>query len=148
MTQPTFRLDPDPPFSPGGGAPIGTPPTTPRPASPPSVPSAGLPPRPADSGLAPEPAKPKITAFGQRIGASDTRHEDSWKRTPNTTGTGAIHCKSFHCKLSSESLEHLDRQINEWLDAHPQYEVKFVTTAVGEWQGKVREPNLVLTVWV
>lgn len=90
----------------------------------------------------------KIVLNEQRLGANVGRHEDSWKRKPNTTGTGAIHVKSFHCKLNSESLDYLDRQINEWLDAHPQYEVKFVTTSIGEWQGKIKEPNLIMQVWV
>ncbi|GEM_PF-737903 len=88
----------------------------------------------------------KIQMFEQRTGAK--RHEDKWSRSPNSTGTGAIHCKSFHCKLVGDSLEFLDQQINEWLDAHPQYEVKFVTSSIGEWTGKQREPNLIIQVWV
>lgn len=97
--------------------------------------------------LADEPPKSKIISVGQTMGAAK-RHEDNWSRTPNTTGNGAIHVKSFHCKLATESVEYLDKQINEWLDAHPQYEVKLVTTAVGEWTGKIKEPNLIVQVWV
>ena len=85
----------------------------------------------------------KIQSFGER-----KRHEDSWNRTPNTTGTGAIHCKSFFCKLRPDALEYLDQQINEWLDAHPQYEVKFVSSASGELKGKVTEPAIIINVWV
>ena len=94
---------------------------------------------------APQPVN-KITQFEQRFSAK--RHEDTWKRSPNVNGTGAIHCKSFHCKLVGESLEFLDQQINEWLDAHPQYEVKFVNSTIGEWTGKLKEPNLIVQVWV
>ena len=101
----------------------------------------------ADPGGLPDDAPPKIRAFDQRLSAGG-KHEDSWKRSPNVTGTGAIHVRSFHCKLTGDSLENLDRQINEWLDAHPQYEVKFVTSSVGEWLGKLREPNLIIQVWV
>lgn len=98
----------------------------------------------------PEPAaapsvSSKIRTFEQRLGA---KHADSWNRTPNTTGTGAIHVKSFHCKLTGDSLAFLDQQINEWLDANPEYEVKFVTTSVGIWTGKLKEPNLIVNVWV
>lgn len=89
---------------------------------------------------------PKIRTFEQRLGAG--RHEDKWSRTPNVTGAGAIHVKSFHCRLTGDSLEFLDQQINEWLDAHPQYEVKLVTTSVGLWSGKLKEPNLIVNVWV
>jgi len=93
-----------------------------------------------------DPAKPMIRAFDQKLGGG--RHEDQWNRTPNVTGTGAIHVRSFHCKLAEESLRYLDTQINEWLDEHPQYEVKFVTTSVGDWTGKTKEQNLVIQVWV
>ena len=88
----------------------------------------------------------KIRTFEQKLGGG--KHEDSWNRTPNATGTGAIHVKSFHCKLTGDSLDFLDQQINEWLDAHPQYEVKFVTTSIGTWTGKLKEPNLIVNVWV
>lgn len=88
----------------------------------------------------------KIRTFEQKLGG--TKHEDSWNRTPNVTGTGAIHVKSFHCKLTGDSLDFLDQQINEWLDAHPQYEVKMVTTSIGTWTGKLKEPNLIVNVWV
>jgi len=110
----------------------------------PEIPTAGGPRR--VDGLPPEPPPPKIQAFSQSLGAK--KHEDTWSRTPNATGTGAIHVKSFHCKLGEESLSYLDQQVNEWLDAHPQYEVKFVTTAVGEWQGKIKEPQMIVQVWV
>jgi hypothetical protein len=88
----------------------------------------------------------KIKTFEQKL--RSIRHEDSWNRTPNSTGTGAIHVKSFHCKLTGDSLDFLDQQINEWLDAHPQYEVKLVTTSIGTWTGKLKEPNLIVNVWV
>ena len=93
-----------------------------------------------------EPAGNKIRTFEQKLGAG--RHEDKWARTPNVTGSGAIHVKSFHCRLTGDSLEFIDQQINEWLDAHPQYEVKFVTTSIGMWSGKLKEPNLIVNVWV
>jgi hypothetical protein len=91
-------------------------------------------------------ASSKIRTFEQKLGAG--RHEDKWTRTPNLTGSGAIHVKSFHCRLTGDSLEFLDQQVNEWLDAHPQYEVKMVTTSVGMWSGKLKEPNLIVNVWV
>lgn len=93
-------------------------------------------------------AAPKIQAFGGAVNQSVRRHEDNWKRTPNLTGHGAIHVKSFHCKLGEESLAFMDQQINEWLDNHPQYEVKFVTTTVGEWTGKTREPQMIVHLWL
>lgn len=118
-----------------------------RPAAPAPVPAPPLP-RPAEAPRQEE-AAPKIQAFEQRLGSTGRKHEDAWKRSPNTTGQGAIHVKTFHCKLNNESLDFLDQQINEWLDAHPQYEVKLVSSSVGDWTGKTgREPNLVVQVWV
>lgn len=111
-----------------------------QPAQQPAQPPHAAPSEAADSGAS------KIRMFDQKLGAG--RHEDSWKRTPNINGTGAIHVKSFHCKLTGDSLDFLDQQINEWLDAHPQYEVKMVTTSIGEWTGKLKEPNLIVNVWV
>ena len=90
--------------------------------------------------------RPKIQMFEQRLSAG--KSEDNWKSKCNKTGTGAMHVKSFHCKLTGEALEFLDKQINEWLDAHPDYEVKFATSTVGDWTGKLKEPNLIVQVWV
>lgn len=84
-----------------------------------------------------------------RFSQSAHRHEDKWNRTPNTPGTGAIHVRTFRAKLSDDGLQYLDQQINEWLDAHPQYEVKFVNTSVGEWSTKLgKEPGLIVSLWV
>lgn len=113
-----------------------------------STPQIGSSANPKSNDTSPgEPPKPKIQAFQQALGAK--RHEDQWKRSPNSTGTGAIHCKSFHCKLSEDALAFLDEQVNQWLDAHPQYEVKMVGTSVGDFAGKLgKEPHLIMQVWV
>ena len=85
----------------------------------------------------------KITAFG-----AEEMHEDSWSRVPNTTGTGAIHVRTFHSKLTDDALKYLDEQVNEWLDEHPQYEVKQVATTIGTFTGNVKEPHVICQVWV
>ena len=85
----------------------------------------------------------KITAF-EKV----RRHEEKWSRTPNTTGLGAIHVRTFHSKLTDDALSYLDQCVNEWLDAHPQYEVKFVTSTVGTLTGKLKEPHLICQIWV
>jgi hypothetical protein len=84
-----------------------------------------------------------IKAFGVR-----KAHEDHWNRTPNVTGTGAIHVKTFVTKLRLDAIDHLDTQVNEWLDAHPEYEVKFVTTTIGTLFGKNKEEALFMNIWV
>lgn len=75
-------------------------------------------------------------------------HHENWNRKPNVTGQGAIHVKTFVAKLRLDAVRHLDEQVNTWLDAHPEYEVKFVTSSVGDLVGKNTEPALFLTVWV
>jgi hypothetical protein len=92
---------------------------------------------------------PKIQAFTNTGLATAKKHEENWKRSPNATGAGAIHVRTFHCKLSDDAITFIDQQVNEWLDAHPQYEVKFATSNIGEWSGKLgKEPHLVVQVWV
>lgn len=105
--------------------------------------------RPAGDQLMPmaesAPATPskKITAFG-----TESHHTERWKREPVVTGTGACHVRTFHSKLNNEALAYMDRTINEWLDAHPEYEVKFVSSTVGELSGKLKEPNLICQLWM
>jgi hypothetical protein len=94
----------------------------------------------------PAPPANKIRAMGQALLGG--HHQQEWKRPTNLTGNGATHVRSFHAKLTGESLEFLDKQINDWLDSHPDYEVKMVTTTVGEWTGKLKEPNIIVQVWV
>lgn len=100
-------------------------------------------PLPVAEGVGPSTGAKRISAFGK-----PQRHEDHWSRSPNTTGIGAIHVKTFHAKLTGDALEYMDQCINEWLDAHPQYEVKFVSSTVGTLTGKIKEPNIICQVWV
>ncbi len=85
-----------------------------------------------------------------KIRTFDTRkpHEEHWKRTPNVTGAGAIHVKTFTSKLRLDAIEHLDNQINSWLDNHPEYEVKFVSQSIGQLVGKRTEDAIFISVWV
>lgn len=88
----------------------------------------------------------KIQAFAPS--AAFASKEYAWQRPASNAGTGATHVKSFHCKIHDEGLKHLDEQINEWLDQHPEFDVKFVTTTVGDWKAKSIEPAVIVQVWV
>ena len=127
----------------GQGAPL----APPRPAAParPAKPPGALEPEPVQMAESAGPVAPtrKITAFGK-----EAKHEEKWTRTPNLNGTGAIHVKTFHSKITDDALAYMDQQINEWLDTHPEYEVKFVSSTVGIHSGKLKEPHLICTVWV
>jgi hypothetical protein len=85
----------------------------------------------------------KIKAFG-----AGKKESTAWARQPNTTGTGATHVKTFHTKLTDDALRYVDEQINDWLDKNPEFEVKLVTTTIGTFTGKVKEPHLICQVWI
>jgi len=85
----------------------------------------------------------KIKAFGV-VGSQKSK---DWKRKPTCTGQGACRLKSFHGKLSDQGMQYIDDAVNEWLDSHPEVEVKFVTSTVGQFEGKIREPALILNLW-
>ena len=87
----------------------------------------------------------KITAFGVSMGGGPTAHK--WKRTPHVTGTGICRVKSFHGRLSDQGMDYLDGTINEWLDAHPEVEVKMVTTNTNIFDGKMKELALIVNIW-
>lgn len=80
-----------------------------------------------------------LSGIGQRA--------KSYNRPLNAKGTGAIRVKTFFSRVSIESLSFLDEKINEWLDQHPDIEIKFVTNTIGVMEGKTREPNLIINVW-
>lgn len=62
-------------------------------------------------------------------------------------GHGASRMRIYHCKLSEGPLMQLNRQINEWLDAHPDIEVKFATSTIGTWEGRHAEQHIILTLY-
>jgi hypothetical protein len=114
------------------------PPQQPAQVAPPQQPAQVAPPPP------PPPAAPKpIIKFGPEA----QRKTHTWKRKTVINGTGACRVKSFRGKYSDQGLEHLDDTINEWLDANPDVEIKFVTSTVDLFEGKTREPALVLNLW-
>jgi hypothetical protein len=102
-------------------------------------------PPPAATGTAEAaPVKSKIHAFSV-LGATQKTH--NWKRPTHNSGHGACRMRSFHGRLSEQGLEYLDNAINEWLDGHPDVDVKFVTSTVGQFDGKIKEPALILNIW-
>lgn len=68
-------------------------------------------------------------------------------RPPRPDAKGASRVRIFHARLSDGAVAHLDDQINDWLDRHPEVEIKLANTTVGIWEGKHAEPNLILTVF-
>lgn len=85
----------------------------------------------------------KLRAIG--AAAAGEKHAE-FKRPLNLDGAGATRCRMFRTKLAIASLEALETQINDWLDGQ-QIEVKHVSQVIGTVQGKMPEPNLIVTVW-
>ena len=90
-----------------------------------------------------EPPKSKI----HQISAGPSIVAHSYKRQSHVNQTGAVRIRTFHCRLSEQGVEYLDQTINDWLEGHPDIEIKFSTSTVGMWDGKLKEPSLIITVW-
>lgn len=127
---------------------IGQPTHLPRPAPPAPADEEPIALIDDDAGGAPLSATEQFTKKIKAIGEAGVhkKHHD-WKRKVHANGTGAIRVRSFHGKYSDSGLQYLDDAINEWLDANPEIEIKFVTSTVGVFEGKIREPALVLNLW-
>jgi len=131
MAEHVFR--PQSSATPSTSAPGGTP-TTPLVAS-------------ATSPTYAEEGKSKIHGFGHSKPMDSV--ESRWKRPLQKSGTGATHVRTFAGSLTQHGLEFLDRHINEWLDSHPDAEVKFASLQVGDMPTATgREPALIAQVWI
>ncbi|MFA6134154.1 MAG: hypothetical protein WC869_09095 [Phycisphaerae bacterium] len=104
---------------------------------------------------APAPASAVRSAFAPGAAPSavraikttlDTGKRTQFKRAPVNTGQGAVRCRLFHCKVAESSMEHLEDQINTWLD-DGDIDVKHVGHMVGTMEGKHAEPNIIVMVW-
>ena len=88
------------------------------------------------------PRKIKVNTGG------DKHTYNRFKRPPLNTGAGATRCRSFHGRLSDDGLAYTDDKINEWLDNHPEVEIKHVNCIVGPLEGKVTgEQGLIVVIW-
>jgi hypothetical protein len=82
-----------------------------------------------------------------RVSSSDVvRAKHEFKRAINVTGTGATRCRLFYSKIAANSLEHLEHQINTWVDAE-NIEIKEVGHMIGIMRGKSDEQNVIIMVW-
>ena len=97
-------------------------------------------------GAFPQPAPGGSKIHGFSVGTT-MYGQENFKRVPNMNKTGAIRVRSFHGRLSDSGLDYLDHTINEWLEKHPEIEVKFVTPTTGMYDGKIKEPALILNIW-
>ncbi len=86
----------------------------------------------------------QVRAFGA---ASVETREPEYQRPLLKDTRNATRCRTFHCKMSDASFRHLNLQINEWIDAHPDVEIKFALSNVGIVEGKHADPHLIVTIF-
>jgi hypothetical protein len=97
---------------------------------------------PATASGLPGPSKIKFASGG------DKHTYLKFRRQTHVSGTGACRVRSFHGRLSDDGLAFMDDKINEWLDSHPEVEVKLVNCFCGPLEGKVTgEQGLIVTLW-
>lgn len=100
-------------------------------------------------GLVDTPAGPSAKPGGLRTfgaGAKAAAHKVELNRSTNADGTGATRCRVFYSKISTTALQHMENQINEWIEGSP-FEVKHVGHVIGTMEGKTAEQNLIVMVW-
>jgi hypothetical protein len=99
--------------------------------------------KPAAATTTAEPPKSKI----HNITSANSIAQHTYKRPTHSNKTGAVRMRTFHCRLSEQGVEYMDQSINDWLESHPDIEIKFTTSTVGMWDGKLKEPTLIINVW-
>ncbi|MFQ5501709.1 MAG: hypothetical protein ACE5EQ_05335 [Phycisphaerae bacterium] len=88
----------------------------------------------------------KIRSF-ERDGALSSAHRDSFNRQLMAHDEPATRVRTFHGKLTEAGLAHMDDLINEWIDAHPDVFIKSSNSTVGTFEGKTKEPHLLVTLF-
>ena len=112
------------------------------------VPARAAAPTAAAPAAAPAPVAPIAPPSKIKItGAGDKHNYTNFKRPAHVSGTGACRMRTFHGRLSDEGLAFMDDKINEWLDNHPEVEVKHVNTLIGAMGGKSGEAEMFVTIW-
>ncbi len=106
--------------------------------------------RPADQPIAlgdlQHTARTPIMTFGSKNSGADD-DEKNFKRPLQHDGRGATRCRILHAKLNDGAMKFLQDQINEWIDNHPDIEIKSASTQVGVVEGKSQEPHLIITLF-
>lgn len=99
--------------------------------------------------------KPRVVAvpsdkirFGGAATPAQSEQRAGQFRRPLLKGSPfATRCKTFHGKLTDAAIAYLNDQINEWVDAHDEVEIKFSQMTVGVVEGKHSEPHLIITIF-
>lgn len=89
----------------------------------------------------------KIRTFVRGDSFADAHAGENFNRPLAGMNEPATRCRTFHGKLTQPGLAHMDDQINEWLDSHPDLYIKSCASTVGIFEGKTKEPHLLVTMF-
>lgn len=89
----------------------------------------------------------KIRSLARGDAFADAHAQTKFKRPLASLTEPATRCRTFHGKLTQPGLAHMDDQINEWLDSHPDLYIKTCASTVGIFEGKSKEPHLLVTMF-
>ena len=133
------------------------------PTAPAAVPTVGAPPeepialvevaasREDDEPIAYDRKPTAIRSFGGGPGAitDGIQHVGGkqYNRSPLKGSANATRCRVFHAKLADAAFGHMCEQINEWVDANDEVEIKFVSSCIGVVEGKHADQHLIVTVF-
>lgn len=95
------------------------------------------------------PPEPKAggSSAGSAVGVPAPRGDQHLARALDPASPSATRCRTFHCKLNDAAIDFMNNAVNAWLDAHDDIRIKFATSTLGVFEGKNKEPNLILTLF-
>ena len=73
--------------------------------------------------------------------------ESKFKRKADPNSPMAMRCRTFHSKLNAGAVSYMNDQINTWVDSDPHIKLKFATSTIGVFEGKQKDPHLIVTVF-
>ncbi len=88
-----------------------------------------------------------IRSFSTGSTLGGAHHDESLKRPIGGPQDAATRVRTFHCKLTDAGLANLDDIINDWLDSHTEVYIKSVTSSVGTFESKKKEPHLFICLF-
>jgi hypothetical protein len=101
----------------------------------------------ADEPIAYDKKPTVIRSFGGAGGLTASAAGHTFRRPLLLDTPNATRCRVFHAKLADGAFMHMCEQINEWVDASDEIQIKFVSSCIGVVEGKHADQHLIMTVF-
>ncbi len=88
-----------------------------------------------------------IRSFASRSTLGGARRDDKLRRPLGGPQDAATRCRTFHSKLTDAGLANMDELINDWLDKNEGVYIKNVTSSIGIFEAKTKEPHIFICVF-